>query len=125
MGEEHPTTDGSPTRTVVSRLLPVKLMEDYTLLRPYIEGFARRFQSRARDVEELKKARVVPQWSKELEIIMKDLTHLTIKDLLIIYLIMDNITCRFKILIHSMKVDIKEGHKLELKEDGFRRKRIL
>ncbi|KAI5653556.1 hypothetical protein M9H77_30743 [Catharanthus roseus] len=34
------------------------------------------------------------------------------------YLLMDTMTCRFKILIHFIKVDTKEDHKLEVKEEG-------
>ncbi|KAI5671479.1 hypothetical protein M9H77_11843 [Catharanthus roseus] len=73
--------------------------------REHSARLARQFQGVARDVQELKQARIVPQWSKELEITLVVIILLTIKDLLIIFLLIDIMICRFKILIHFMKVD--------------------
>ncbi|KAI5676956.1 hypothetical protein M9H77_07906 [Catharanthus roseus] len=62
---------------------------------------ARQYQGVARDVEELKKGK---------------------SNLLTMYLLMDTMTCRFKILIYSMMVDINEDHKLKEEEEEVEEK---
>ncbi|KAI5682078.1 hypothetical protein M9H77_03306 [Catharanthus roseus] len=48
---------------------------------------------------------------------MQEFIHLTIKDLMTMCLLMDTMTCQFKILIHFMKVDTKEGNLLDVEEE--------
>ncbi|KAI5682541.1 hypothetical protein M9H77_03769 [Catharanthus roseus] len=81
-----------------------------------IEGLARHFQSVTTDVEELKKGKSSAKMKKTVEITLVAMIHLTIKDLLIMYLLMDTMIYGLKI-IHFMKVDTKEHHKLEAEDD--------
>ncbi|KAI5652932.1 hypothetical protein M9H77_30119 [Catharanthus roseus] len=101
-----------------SKTLESSSMASYKpkVLQQSIEGLVRQFHSFARDVEKLEREKIVLQWRKELEKILEELIHPIIKDLMTICLLNDIITCRLTTLIHFMKVDFEEDHKLEVEE---------
>ncbi|KAI5682508.1 hypothetical protein M9H77_03736 [Catharanthus roseus] len=95
----------------------INLNETSWSIQRSIEGMEIQFQSVLEMLKSMRRARVAPQWSKELEIILEELIHLTTKDLMRIFLVMDTMTCWFITLIHLMKVDTKEAQKLEVEEE--------